>query len=459
VYYRFYELPRNSRNPYEGAPYVGFLKQRSSDYYRVFAREAYLYPNWSSAFGLYDVRYLYGISWKDFFLFIRAFLAPGQPATNGDLFDRFTGDGFSYQFASWKERRFLQLSSIRYLVSGTPYVSDLSPLITDLLAQDQNRIKTEKLLVSRTVFRIDGQSRDVLLAHPPVPRLALSVSVPADASTLDFSPADSAVFGGCGDGVDFTVELEDANGKISELYSRYVDPKHNASDQHWLDTRIDLSRYAGRKIRLLFSTSGGPRGDTRCDWAGWADLHFAGVSPKTAPTVFQPVYEGEAQVYEYSDSLPRASIFYSVIPVDSRPAALARVQDPALDVWRQVVVSTDGLDGSTRQSLETLSHAPFETAKAASIVVYDSQRVAIRVNLERPGLVMLTDSDYPGWNAYLDGRRVPILATNYLFRGVLAPAGTHEIEFHYEPRSYLYGGLISLLALSAGLAWFGMTTK
>jgi hypothetical protein len=128
-------------------------------------------------------------------------------------------------------------------------------------------------------------------------------------------------------------------------------------------------------------------------------------------------------------------------------------------MWRQVVVSTDGANGGTLRSLEALSHAAPETAQGASIVFYDSLRVTIRAILERPGIVILTDSDYPGWTAYLDGSRVPVLAANYLFRGVLAPAGTHQIEFRYEPQSYLYGPLISLLALSSGLAWFGATTR
>jgi hypothetical protein len=420
-----------------------------------------LYPNWSSAFGLYDVRYLNGVSGKNLFLFIRAFLAPGPLGANGDLADRFTGDGFPYRFDSWKERRFLQLSSIRYLVSGTPYLSNLSPMITEVLAQNQNRMKAEKLAVLRRIFQIDLEARDVLFEHPPASRLALSTSVPVDAPIFSFSPAfDPAVFGGCGDGVDFTLEQRDARGKTSPLYRRYMDAKHNTSDQHWLDTSIDLGRYAGEKTTLLFSTSGGPRGDTSCDRAGWAGLRFDRAAHATKPAeTFRPVYEGEAKIYEYSGSLPRASVFYSVVPVDSRPGALARVQDPALDLWRRVVVSTDAADDGTRRSLEALSYAAPETAQAASIVFYDSRRVTPRAILGRPGIVMLTDSDYPGWNAYLDGRRVPVLVTNYLFRGVLAPAGTHQIEFRYEPKSYLYGGLISLMALSAGLAWFTATRR
>jgi len=461
TYYSLNKLPRSRLNPYTAAPYIGFLKQHNGGYYRVFGRESYLYPDWSSAFGLYDVRYLYGIGWNDFFLFIRAFLAPGPLGFGGDLADRFSGDGFPYAFASWKERRFLQLSSIRYLVSGSPYVSDLSPLISDLLAQNQNRIKAEKLPALRRSFLIDGEARDVFFEHPPASRLALSTTVPVDAPIFNFSPAfDPAVFGGCGDGVDFTLELQDASGNISPLYHRYVDAKHNARDQHWLDTSVDLRRYAGQKITLLFSTSGGPRGDTSCDWAGWAGLRFAGAAQLAKPAeIFRLVYDGEAKIYEYSGSLPRASVFYSVVTVDSRPGALARVQDPAFDVWHQVVVSTDGVDDRTRQSLETLSRSASETAQGAPIEFYDSQRVTVRATLDRPGIVMLTDSDYPGWNAYLDGRRVPVLPANYLFRGVLAPAGTHHIEFRYEPRSYLYGGLISVAALSLGLVWLGMTRR
>jgi hypothetical protein len=36
------------------------------------------------------------------------------------------------------------------------------------------------------------------------------------------------------------------------------------------------------------------------------------------------------------------------------------------------------------------------------------------------------------------------------YPSVWGDPGTHQIEFRYEPKSYLYGGLIGLVALSAG---------
>src|SRR5882762_3223110 len=51
-----------------------------------------------------------------------------------------------------------------------------------------------------------------------------------------------------------------------------------------------------------------------------------------------------------------------------------------------------------------------------------------------------------GWQAYLNGRRVPILPTNHALRGVLAPAGAGTLEFRYEPESLTIGLRLSGLA-------------
>ena len=53
---------------------------------------------------------------------------------------------------------------------------------------------------------------------------------------------------------------------------------------------------------------------------------------------------------------------------------------------------------------------------------------------------MLTDTNYPGWRAYLNGRRVPIATANYLFRGVIVPPGKNIVEFAYEPNSFRIRG-------------------
>jgi hypothetical protein len=49
-----------------------------------------------------------------------------------------------------------------------------------------------------------------------------------------------------------------------------------------------------------------------------------------------------------------------------------------------------------------------------------------------------------GWQAYIDGKPVPHIRADYLFRSMRIPAGTHVIEFKFHPRSYYIGEKVSL---------------
>ncbi|MEJ8818952.1 YfhO family protein [Lacibacter sp. H407] len=64
---------------------------------------------------------------------------------------------------------------------------------------------------------------------------------------------------------------------------------------------------------------------------------------------------------------------------------------------------------------------------------------------------------YPrGWKAFIDGKEVPIVKTNYALRGLPVPAGKHKIELKFEPRSYELGNSITMYAsLLAFLLLFG----
>jgi uncharacterized membrane protein YfhO len=63
-----------------------------------------------------------------------------------------------------------------------------------------------------------------------------------------------------------------------------------------------------------------------------------------------------------------------------------------------------------------------------------------------------------GWNAYLDGNKTDYVRVDYVLRGMAIPAGSHTIEFRFEPRSYKVGMMLATwfnlavyLLLMAGL--------
>ncbi len=51
-----------------------------------------------------------------------------------------------------------------------------------------------------------------------------------------------------------------------------------------------------------------------------------------------------------------------------------------------------------------------------------------------------------GWNAYVDGEKIPHFRADYLLRAAQLPGGNHKLEFKFEPASYYTGEKISLIA-------------
>jgi len=81
---------------------------------------------------------------------------------------------------------------------------------------------------------------------------------------------------------------------------------------------------------------------------------------------------------------------------------------------------------------------------------------ALHVKMPKPGVLVVADTDYPGWEATIDGKEVPILRANVAFRAVEVPAGEHVVEFRFRPASARHGLIASFffLALSAGAAFY-----
>lgn len=64
-----------------------------------------------------------------------------------------------------------------------------------------------------------------------------------------------------------------------------------------------------------------------------------------------------------------------------------------------------------------------------------------------PQFAVLSEVYYPlGWNAFIDGKKTDYVKTDYMLRGMYVPAGDHEIEFRFEPKSYTTGRMITIIA-------------
>lgn len=76
-----------------------------------------------------------------------------------------------------------------------------------------------------------------------------------------------------------------------------------------------------------------------------------------------------------------------------------------------------------------------------------NDKIDYRFSSAAPEFAVFSEIYYPeGWNVYIDGDKANYVKTDYLLRGMYIPAGNHEIEWRFEPKSFIHGRWISIIA-------------
>jgi uncharacterized membrane protein YfhO len=109
--------------------------------------------------------------------------------------------------------------------------------------------------------------------------------------------------------------------------------------------------------------------------------------------------------------------------------------------------------------VESAVNLPGPCQGTAEITEEVPTRILVSVRMESPGLVVLADLWDKGWEARLNGKRVPILRTNHAVRGVVAPAGSGLLEFRYAPTGFAWGLRLACLAAMALLLWVAIALR
>lgn len=137
-------------------------------------------------------------------------------------------------------------------------------------------------------------------------------------------------------------------------------------------------------------------------------------------------------------------------------------------------LATDSIEAQTIETAETvLANQNFQVGQSALIEtdrqiqktpgisateIVRSELTRVTVHTSSPGeaLLVLNDTYYPGWNAFLDGVPTPIIPANIRYRAVWVPGGSHEIDFRYQPTSFRVGAVVSgfFLVLIMGIVVF-----
>jgi hypothetical protein len=147
-------------------------------------------------------------------------------------------------------------------------------------------------------------------------------------------------------------------------------------------------------------------------------------------------YDGrDARVFVNPRALPRALLIGRARCVDDA-TAVRELRAQSIDPHTEVLLADCATPPASGASV----------AGAVEIRVDEPERLRVITTAPAPAWLVVTDTWYPGWRGYLDDREVLLWRADHAFRAVAVPAGAHEIELRFRPRSVLVGGVVSALA-------------
>jgi len=146
-----------------------------------------------------------------------------------------------------------------------------------------------------------------------------------------------------------------------------------------------------------------------------------------------------AYLYEYERYPGRFLLFDKVRKVDTTEDTVKTMVESKDIDFRKTLVITD-------------KHIPYLTAEQPlqgemTLVSYEPNKSIITCDTNQDAFLYVSDTYYPGWRAYVDGKETRIYRANLAFRAVQVPKGRHTVVFRYVPTSFYVGLCLTFLGI------------
>jgi hypothetical protein len=182
-------------------------------------------------------------------------------------------------------------------------------------------------------------------------------------------------------------------------------------------------------------------------------LRLAGVGYHVGPTArgegSTAVFDGShgIRVWKYAhDPLPRAWVATSVLAYRSTGELQQFLETDTLDLARTALVSAangvpSGLAGCAGGRAVVLRRVPNE--------------VVVQANTECRGLLVLGETDDPGWSVTVEGRPAAKVTAYGIYRAVVVEKGLQTVRFRYTPPGLRLGATLSAGGILVALGLIG----
>jgi len=171
-----------------------------------------------------------------------------------------------------------------------------------------------------------------------------------------------------------------------------------------------------------------------------------GSTEKTFPKDrFKLIYEKDGwKVFENLKVLPRAFLASDYKVFRSNEEFEKIFFDKNFDPSKTVLLEEE--PAFNNSTMKQLSNGISQRVRTLDLVSYKPNSVVFNTESDSNKLLFLSDTYYPGWKAFVDGKEAKIYRANYAFRAVVIPEGKHKVLMKYEPDSFRVGLGISAIS-------------
>jgi len=165
-----------------------------------------------------------------------------------------------------------------------------------------------------------------------------------------------------------------------------------------------------------------------------------------------PDAEGNPQAQQNRETNGNVWFVEALIPVQNANEEIQALD--TLDTKKEAVILEDDY-----QKVKMQFPTQQDTLATIALADYKGTSLIYNAKTETAQFAVFSEVFYKeGWNAYLDGELTPHFRVNYVLRGMRIPAGSHKIEFKFEPKVIQQGKTVSLvsyaLLLFISVGWF-----
>jgi hypothetical protein len=153
---------------------------------------------------------------------------------------------------------------------------------------------------------------------------------------------------------------------------------------------------------------------------------------------FSLVYDGEVKIYRNDAVFPRAFMAHQYQLVEPGLSLTNYVCSPAWTRDRKVL-----LDRPPSIASESAGDRP----ERAELTRHGDREVVVTTESPSNGILVLSETFYPGWKASVDGVPAPIMRAFYALKAVAVPRGKHTVRFVYDPFSFKLGVIVTAVSL------------